>query len=124
MEADAEAAKPLLAYAVTEDFEGMGGIVFARSNIEARKWGAREYNDGELGGMTCKRVPWADRYASERDIPISAMVDVGWHFECHGCGRRIDTDLAYTYDDGIEETESTDAALRYKGYSYYPVGRA
>jgi len=79
----------LKAYAVTEPYENKGGIYFAKSNLDARKWGANIWNDNELGGMRVVRAPWADGYSV---VPASLMVDHGWHFECHGCGELIDED--------------------------------
>ena len=66
-------------------------ITFARSNIEARKWGASEWNDGELRGMSCTRIPGFDCY-HETEVPASEMVEIGWWFECSNCDRRIDND--------------------------------
>lgn len=40
--------KPLLAYTVLEKGEDTGGIIFARSNIEARKRGSCEWSDGDI----------------------------------------------------------------------------
>ena len=79
------------AFAVTEECENNGAIVFAERDIEARKWGADEFNDGQLGGITCVRAPWADHLAGE-PVPAKLMVENGWHFECCGCGDRIDED--------------------------------
>lgn len=83
------AANPLRAYEVQEDFEQNGGVYFARHAIEARRVGASEHNDGELRGMTCRRAPWADRYAPG-PVPKLAMLGAGWWFECSGCTQRID----------------------------------
>jgi len=66
-------------------------IIFAGSNIEARKWGAHEWNGGELGGMRCSRVHGFDRFVGI-DIPASEMIRMGWWFECSNCGGRIDDD--------------------------------
>lgn len=79
------------AFSVQETDECTGAIVFANSNIEARKWGAHEYNDGELGGLSCRRVPWADRY-QDKGIPAREMIAHGWWFECGQCGHTINED--------------------------------
>jgi hypothetical protein len=84
--------KPLRAYAVTEHDENTGGIIFARHDIAARKAGANEYGDGELTYVSCRRAPWADHCAETGIVPAKLMIDFGWHFECHGCGARIDVD--------------------------------
>lgn len=86
--------KPMLAYAVLENDERTGGIIYATSNIAARRQGANEYGDGELSYVTCNRAPWADEYYGKA-LPVSVMVDNGWHFECSHCGGRIDEDMVW-----------------------------
>lgn len=105
------------AYAVNETYEETGGIVFAKHAIVARRIGAGQYADGEFSGVRCRRAPWADHCAETGIVPVSLMVDHGWHFECTGCGRRIDTDMAWIYEDGGEDPETTDEASRYKGWT-------
>lgn len=84
--------KPLRAFAVTEPDENIGGIIFARHAITAAKIGAEEYGCGEIQGMSCRRAAWADQYCDTGRVPASQMIARGWHFECHGCGARIDED--------------------------------
>lgn len=88
--------KPLLAYAVLEKGEDTGGIIFARSNIEARKRGSCEWSDGDISSVSCRRAHWADAYATVGVIEATAAVEQGWHFECHGCGMSIDS---YSIED-------------------------
>lgn len=95
----------LKAFTVNEPMEYTGGIVFAKSNIVARRLGANEYNDGELGGMTVKRAPWADSFVGKL-VPASIMIAHGWHFECSGCGRRIDSDLADLWENEVQPEDS------------------
>jgi len=85
---DASKSRPLLAYIVQEEDEGTGGVVFARHAIVARRNGANEYNGGDFYGLTCRRAPWADRYAPG-PVPKLSMIDRGWWFECSGCQRQI-----------------------------------
>src|SRR5687767_14229018 len=49
---DVSETPALRAYAVTEEDEGTGGIIFARHAIVARRAGANEYNGGEFHGVT------------------------------------------------------------------------
>lgn len=92
----AEAAlKPLKAYSVLENDEGTGSIYFARHRIEAHKWGANEHGDGELRYCTCRRTPWADRYAETRSIPAREAVAHGWWFECSACGAKVSESELY-----------------------------
>lgn len=87
----------LRAFAVLEEDEGTGGIIFARHAITARRLGANEYACGEFGYVRCNRAPWADEY-TDGCVPVSLMVENGWHFECTGCGIRIDSDLPFEHE--------------------------
>ncbi|MGZ2472444.1 hypothetical protein [Sinorhizobium medicae] len=80
------------AYAVLEKDEYTGDIYFAPRAIVAAKAGANEYGDGELSYIQCRRAPWADAFAG-KGVPAKDAVDHGWHFECHGCGIQIESDL-------------------------------
>lgn len=82
----------LRAYSVLENCESTGGIYFAEHDIVARRHGANEHADGDIGSVTCRRAPWADDYVG-RPIPAKLMIAHGWHFECCGCGQRIDEDF-------------------------------
>ncbi|MBZ9600697.1 hypothetical protein [Phyllobacterium chamaecytisi] len=82
----------LKAFAVTETDDNTGGIVFARHAVTARRHGANEYAGGEFAYVSCRRAPWADRFAENQDPTISVMIAHGWHFECQGCGAKIDED--------------------------------
>lgn len=106
----------LKAYAVNDKDENLGAIYFAKHDIVARRIGAGQHADGELSYVTCRRAPWADHCAETGIVPVSLMVEHGWHFECCGCGVRINEDLCYLYEDGIEEPETCDQALRYKDW--------
>lgn len=83
----------------TESGEWTGAIIFAKSNLEARKEAANDFNNGELGGLQVKRAPWADEYGARHKVPISEMIHHGWHFECHWSGQTINLE---TYEYGIE----------------------
>lgn len=98
---------------MTEHDEGSGGIIFARHAITARRLGANKYADGEFGYVNCRRAPWADRYADTRDVPISVMVEAGWHFECGGCGARIDSDMLWERDLEPEDLIGTQHSVAY-----------
>lgn len=110
-------AVTLKAYAVTEKYEDSGAIYFARYDIPARRMGADEYGDGELSNVTCRRAAWADHCAETGIVPVSLMVEHGWHFECTGCGIRIDADLRLFYEENIDDVEFTDRALSYKDWT-------
>lgn len=77
------------AYSYLETDEYTGGIVFASSNIEARRIGANLLNMDGIGGIEVKRRPDLDQYAAT-GVPARVLVAEGWRFECFGCGRSID----------------------------------
>lgn len=87
----------LLAYCVRETEEHTGGIVFAKTNAQARREGAAQYSDGDFHSVECFRAKWADIY-TPGPVPILALVENGWWHECTGCGRRC----SYDEDDGGE----------------------
>lgn len=97
----------LKAYAVLENNENTGGIVFAKHAVTARRQGANEYADGEFEYVTCRRAKWADRYAETREVPIAGMIENGWHFECGSCGTRIDSDMLWERDLELEDVIGT-----------------
>lgn len=91
----------LKAYAVLEDGENTGGIVWAGHNVVARREGASIFGDGDFSGMSCTRAPWADGY-THKTLPISLMIENGWRFECCGCGATINEDFLDAEDLPLE----------------------
>lgn len=79
------------AYSVLETDEFTGGIIFAKSNIAARKIGARVFNHDDMSGLQVKRRKDLDQYEGQ-GVPASLLVSQGWYFECHGCGMTINSD--------------------------------
>jgi hypothetical protein len=96
-------AKTLKAYAVQETDENTGSVFFATSNIEARRLGAGQINDGQLGGLTCRRAPWADQYAETGEVPAGAAIANNWHFEDGFTGDTIDED--YLFDHNLKPAD-------------------
>jgi hypothetical protein len=92
------------AYIVTEDVEGTGGIVFAKSAAAARKEGACTFGDGDMEGYESERASWADQFEQD-NAPglVAAMIDHGWHFECGECGARIEDSYLQETDRFSEE---------------------
>lgn len=95
----------LLAYLVQDD-EGLGGIVFAKSNAHGRRLGAAKFGDGDFDWGTARRAPWAD--AHYPTVPIEVMLDQGWWYECTHCGQRISDQ---EYDDETDEEIHFDPVL-------------
>ncbi|PRF55362.1 hypothetical protein [Burkholderia multivorans] len=95
-------AKPLKAYRVDESGEGYGCVVFATNSAAARREGASELSTDWECIDSCRRAPQFDQYAPG-PVPIEALIESGWWFECHGCGARVSND--YQYDDDGNEIE-------------------
>lgn len=98
----------LKAFAVTEQDENTGAIYFAKHDIVAKRLGAAEFADGDMSYVDCRRAPWADAYAG-RAVPARVMIANGWHFECCGCGARIDEDFLDEHGlpiDGVLGTQN------------------
>ena len=89
------------AYSVLETDEYTGGIVFAKDKRSATRIGANLYAHDEPEYIETTRRKDLDKYELT-GVPAWLMVSQGWHFECHGCGRRIDCDALY--DDGMSYT--------------------
>ena len=73
--------KPLKAYEAHDGDEGWA-IVFARYGAEARRFAASEMDTEWEGVDWCRRRPHLDTYAPG-PVPVEAMIEMGWRFECH-----------------------------------------
>lgn len=82
----------LKAYIVTEPEENIGGVIYATSDIEARRRGADEYSDGELGGMSCRRAPELDDKRGDKRAITLHLLAMGWWFESAAIGDGTLTD--------------------------------
>lgn len=100
------------AYAVTENYENNGGIIYAKNSVTARRIGVNEYADGEFSDVTCRRAPWADIYHG-KELPAGIMINEGWHFECSGCGITIDHDYLWETDRHHEDVIGHQNSLIY-----------
>lgn len=82
------------AYIVTENDENTGGVIFAKDKRTAMRIGASEYGDGDVDYVTATRAKSLDCYEGT-GVPARVLIADGWHFECHGCGMRIDDTSLY-----------------------------
>lgn len=95
------------AYAINDydSYEPRGVVLFAASNIEARRKGVSALDLDEIGGLSCCRAPWADEFEAARSIPASVMIENGWQLSCCGCDQMISdggTVTRWVGDDEIE----------------------
>lgn len=101
------------AYICTTEYDGAGGVVFAKSNLAARKISANEWNDGELGGMHVNRAPSLDQYFGA-GVPAKVLIrDFGWSWEdgCANCGRGLNAWQLEEDGIDIEGVVGTDTSL-------------
>jgi hypothetical protein len=81
------------AYICIETYECQGGVVFAETNLAARKIASYEWNDGELGGLSVRRAPNLDKYYGKGVPAWDLIVNHGWRWEgCCNCGQSLDYD--------------------------------
>ncbi len=66
-------------------------VVFAANGAEARRRAANEMDCEFYELEFCRRAPGLDRYAPG-PVPLQALINDGWWFECHGCYGRVDED--------------------------------
>lgn len=88
-------AKPVRAYVVATDDPEDSVIVFATTNVAARRHGSDEIGV-DFGSVTCNRLPWADEYAGA-DIPAKAYYDNGWFVSCSNCSNIVCEDFEREY---------------------------
>lgn len=100
------------AFLVTTDYDGTGGVVFADTPIEARRHGASEWNDGELGGLHVHREPGFDRFDGT-GVPAWMLIARGWWFECSGCGMTINEDNLHDEGLTVEGVQGVDFSRIY-----------
>ncbi|WP_429169165.1 hypothetical protein [Aeromonas rivipollensis] len=86
---------PLKAFSVQGDEHG--AVVFATSGIAARRMGANELNTDFEFIESCRRLPWADQYASAGRVPPLELIAHGWWLECAHCYRLVCEDSSH-YD--------------------------
>jgi hypothetical protein len=88
----------LKAYHVQGDEYGV--IRFATCNVIARREGSQEL-DEQFSGISCKRIPGADKYAKHGHVPVRVLVeDFGWWQECHYCSCHVDNETEGRVWDG------------------------
>jgi hypothetical protein len=81
------------AYICMETYECQGGVVFAETNLAARKIASYEWNDGELGGLSVRRAPDLDKYYGKGVPAWDLIVNHGWRWDgCSCCGQPLDYD--------------------------------
>lgn len=98
------------AYICIETYECQGGVVFAETNLAARKIAAYEWNGDELGGLSVRRAPDLDKYYGKGVPAWELIVNHGWHWDgCRNCGQYLE------YDALIDEGKDPTNVVGYDG---------
>ncbi|MEL1213721.1 hypothetical protein [Aeromonas caviae] len=93
--------KQLKAFSVQDGEHG--AVVFATSGIAARRIGANELNTDFEFIESCRRLPWADQYASAGQVPPLELIANGWWLECGHCYRSVCEDSShYDKESGMD----------------------
>lgn len=88
----------LKCFVISDDDPEQTRVMFVKSSIEAKRWWSNHFwNGDEIAGISARRKPEWDQFATT-GVPALAMIDDGWWFECHGCGTRISDEFIGTRD--------------------------
>ena len=81
--------KPKLkAYSFTDEQEGYTHIDWFETAGQAKASFANEYVSN-FCDVRVYRVPWADKYQSEGEVPPEVCLAHGWWIECSQCGAQV-----------------------------------
>lgn len=83
-----EKAKNLKAYIFTDNQTGYDEIEWFETAGQAKRYFANE-NTLDFCDVRVYRVPWADKYQSQGEVPSEDLLAHGWWIECHQCGRDV-----------------------------------
>ena len=108
------------AFVVQETDEMTGGIVYAKTNAQARRLGSYQYADGDFFSVTCRRFPQADGLERDPRAQQWALFDAGWWHET-GHGHRVSEDdrpfvckSGHVYRSPFEWLSEQEARIRRK----------
>lgn len=88
----------LLAFHIVADNESV--VVFAPGNKQARHQARKTLGILNVQIRACKRVPWADRYGSERSIPAVDRIEHHIFPKCPWCRAEITSVTSKNIIDG------------------------
>lgn len=89
------------AYIVQEPDEGSGMVIYAASDIAARKQGAIELTgDERIAGITCRRCPALDDKEDDPRAQTRHLLNLGWVFHLDGCHRVTEEDHPFVPRSG------------------------
>ena len=69
------------AYIVQETDEMTGGVIYAKTNAQARRRGANQFADDEFHGVICYRAPEFDGLKGDPRAQMYRLLARGWRFD-------------------------------------------
>lgn len=86
-------AEKLKAYVWHDDYHGCSHIVHTTTAGKAKALFAAAH-DEEFTKINVNRLPWADEYRSEEDLPAAVFLENGWWQPCAKCGVMVYKEIA------------------------------
>lgn len=105
--------QPKLAYMVRESIEGHCVVVFAKSELQAKRLGATELDTTVDYIESAERCPEFDLYAEAGLVPPLVALEHNWWFECSHCGSRVTKNM----EDDVSTEVMMKQALELLGYA-------
>jgi hypothetical protein len=100
----------LRAYSVQADEKGC--VVFAETRGQAKSAGVRELECEWTEIQTCKLAPQFNEYCPG-PVPVKALLEDGWYWECAGCGRLVTDDPGVVFADD-QPLHSEECRVKYE----------
>lgn len=79
-------------------------LIFATSDVAAKRRWANDHDWEGIAGISAARKPFWDKYAAT-GVPALERLEVGWYYECTGCGTRVSQDYIGTRERSHDEWE-------------------
>lgn len=80
--------KKIVAWTVTDESTPKACVVFHHHGLAARRLGAEQLGE-DFDYLDCNRSPEFDQFAKDKKVPTKALLEAGWWFECHKCGKKL-----------------------------------
>lgn len=97
------------------DVEGSSVVVFAHTNVVARRIGSERLDTDFEYVESCRRAPHFDQYHWAEKVPPEALLEAGWFMECSQTYERVTMD---EYPDFYVSDED-DVFKDFKAYEEY-----
>lgn len=75
-------------YAYDNEIEGTTELYWCESAGKAKRYFADD-NGLPFIRINVRRMPWADKYGSEENIPAKEFWKHGWWLPCTDCGKQV-----------------------------------